>query len=260
MSGKLSQWIKGLAIVAGTFITASTAHAGLTSVGRTGKGEAGAEQVFENQFGGAWHKVGDDFYNGAMSAKRMDDYMTVPGVLDIAKGDCGMSTDQKWCGNTFTVTAVAKFSDYSQSLGIVDSDGHSHSLFDVNGYGFNIDPESKTLDMNGQQFTWTRSGNSGMQSSLDSLNGDSRDHMLTYIVNGLPGVSGPVWMLFFEDLNKTASIATSRTYADYNDLVVEVRPAMNPVPLPPADLAGLITLSGLVLYRSRKHILSFVTA
>ena len=92
------------------------------------------------------------------------------------------------------------------------------------------------------------------------MNADHRDHLITYIVNGLPGNSGPVWMMFFEDLNKSSSLTKGRTYADYNDLVVEVRPVVTPVPLPPASLAGLFTISGVLLYRGRKLISNLVTA
>jgi len=246
--------LKGFALVAGAFLTVSSAKAGLTSIGKMGAGEDSQQQVFGHAYGGSWYKVGDDFYNGAMSAKRMDDFLSVPDVLDIAKGDCGMSTDQTWRGNKFTVSAVAKFSGNTQDLGIVDSHGNSHSVFDVAGYGYNIAPETKTIDMNGQQFKWQRSGDSGTQTSLDSDNADGRDHLITYIVNGLPGQSGPVWMLFFEDMIKTATTPKHRTFADFNDLVVEVRPVVNPVPLPPAGWAGLVTLSGAALVRGRKLI------
>ena len=260
MRGKVNGIVKSLAIVAGSLVAISSADAGLTGIGKTPAFEPSHEQIFEHTYGGNWHQVGDDFYNGTMSAKRMDDFLSAPAVLDIANGDCGYSTDQMWCGDKFNVKAIAKFSDYSQHLGMVDSSSHTHSVFDVNGYGFNIDDPSKTIDMKGETFNWTRSGSSGLQSSFDSDNGDHRDHLLTYLVNGLPGTSGPVWMLFFEDLNKTAGIAKSRTYADYNDLVVEVRSVVAPVPLPPAGVAGLITLSGVLLNRGRKLISGVVKA
>jgi hypothetical protein len=225
-----------------------------------GVGEDSPMQIIQHTYGGSWHQEGTDFYNGSMSAKRMDDFLSDPSVLDIAKGDCGMSTDQKWCGNKFTVTAIAKFSGNQQDLGDIDSHGKSHNLMDVTGYGYNITPASKTLDMNGQTFEWQRSGNSGTDDSLDGDNPDHRDHMITYILNGLPGQKGPVWMLFFEDMTKTSTTPKNRTFADFNDLVVEVRPVVNPVPLPPASWAGLVTLSGAALVKSRRQILKAVTA
>ena len=260
MRGKLSIWLKGLAIVAGSLIGASSAHAGMTSIGKMGAGEDSQKQIFAHAYGGSWHQEGTDFYDGAISAKRMDDFLSVPSVLDIAHGDCGYSTDQTWSGNKFTVTAIAKFSGNSQELGTVDSHGNSQSVLDVQGYGYDITPASKTVDMNGQQFKWTRDGNSGLQTSLDSDNADGRDHLITYVVNGLPGQSGPVWMLFFEDMNKTATTPKNRTYADFNDLVVEVRPMVSAIPLPPAGWAGLFTLAGCALVRSRKLISAARTA
>src|SRR5439155_27336269 len=186
-----------------------------------------------------WHKVGDDFYNGGISAKRMDDFLTVPSVLSISHGDIGFSTDQMWSGNKFTVNAVAKWSGNEQELGVTNLNGDLHVLFpSVNGYGYDITPATKTINMDGQQFKWTRMGNAGLQSSLDSENEDGRDHLITYLVTGLPGQSGRVWMLFFEDMMKTAGTAKNGTYADFNDLVEEVRPAINRVPLPPAGWAG----------------------
>jgi hypothetical protein len=260
MRGKISTWIKGLAIVAGSLIGASSAHAGMTSIGKMGAGEDSQQQIFAHAFGGSWHQEGTDFYDGAVSAKRMDDFLSVPSVLDIAHGDCGYSTDQTWTGNKFSVTAVAKFSGNSQVLGTVDSHGNSQSIMDVQGYGYDITPASKTVDMNGQDFKWTRDGNSGLQTSLNSDNADGRDHLITYVVNNLPGTTGPVWMLFFEDMTKTSATHKHATYADFNDLVVEVRPMVNAVPLPPAGWAGLFTLSGIALVRGRKVFTKALTA
>ena len=149
---------------------------------------------------------------------------------------------------------------FSQDLGLIDSSGHTHDLFGVNGYGYAIDPVSQIVDMHGEHFEWQRSGDSGSQTSLDSDNLDGRDHLITYVVNGLPDVQGPVWMLFFEDMHKLSNTPKRRTFADFNDLVVEVRPVVSPVPLPPAGWAGLITLAGAAFVRGRKHIWQALTA
>jgi len=260
MRGKLSTWLKTLAIVAGSIVGVSSAQAGFTGVGNHPAAEAGQEQIFEHQYGGNWHKVGDDYYNGGMSAKRMDDWLSNASVLNIGNGQCGYSTDEMWCGGKFTMTAVAKWSGNSQKLNLIDSSGHVHNLLDVQGYGFDIDPASATVDMHGKSFNWLRDGDSGLQSSIDSANSDGRDHLITYIVEGLPGIKGPVWMMFFEDMNKLVNTPKNRTFADYNDLIVEVRSVVSAVPLPPAGWAGLVTIAGGALVRSRKHIWRVVTA
>ncbi len=261
MRGKFSAWKKGLAIVAGGMIAASSAHAGMTTIGKMGVGEDSQEQVFAHTYGGSWHQEGTDFYDGAVSAKRMDDFLSVPSVLKVATGDVGYSTDQTWSGNKFTVTPIAKWSGNQLETGLTDSNGDLHVLFtNDSGYGYNIDHDSKTVDMQGQQFKWTLLGNTGIHSSLNSDNADGRDHMITYLVSGLPGQSGPVWMLFFEDMDKTSTTPKNRTYADFNDLVLEVRPMVSAIPLPPAGWAGLFTLSGAALVRGRKLISKAMTA
>lgn len=260
MRGKITRSIQTMAILAGSFIAAGSAHASFTTIGKMAAGEANQEQILEHQYGGDWHKVGDDYYNGSMSAKRMDDWLSDPSALNIKTGQCGYSTDQMWCGNTFNVSAVAKFSDYGQHIAALDAHGHTHDLFDVNGYGFSINPQSEMLDLHGQQFKWVRSGDSGTETSMDSDNADHRDHLVTYVIDGVPGVSGPVWMLFFEDLDRSVMPSNTRTYADFNDLVLEVRSVVAPVPLPPAGWAGLFTLGCGAIVRGRKLISKAMTA
>ena len=127
----------------------------------------------------------------------------------------------------------------------------------VTGSGYNVSG-SANCDMDGKTFEFTRSGDSGTQCSLDSMNSDNRDHMVTYEVDGLAGQTGPVWVMFWEDLNKTPDLSKNRTYMDYNDLAVEIRSTVTPIPLPPAASAGLITLGGMLLIRGRKTILSAI--
>lgn len=261
-----SNWLKRFTLIAAaaaaaSFIDASSAHAGYTSV-TNNAAEDSQLKIIAHQYGGSWQKVGDDFYSGNMRAMRVDDFMQHAGIMDLATGQCGDATDQRWCANGMTVTAVAKFSSYSQVLSYVDSNGTAHQMMDVKGYGYNIDPATSTMDLNGDVFSWQRSGNSGTQSSLDRDNIDNRDHLITYSIEGLPGQTAPVWMMFWEDLDKTASLNLNRTWADYNDLAVEVRSASvtHPIPLPPAGWAGLITLSGAALVRGRRLISSSVLA
>ena len=252
MSNAISKWIKGLAIAAAGFVAASSTQASLTTVGAKPSFEVNQESILEHQYGGDWHKVGDDYYNGGMSAKRMDDWLSNASLLNIDNGQCGYSTDQMWCGGKFAMTVVAKWSGNSQKLNLIDSSGHVHNLLDVQGYGFDIDPACTTINMHGGEFKFQRKGDSGTQTSLDSDNVDGRDHLITYVIEGLPGETGPVWMMFWEDLNRFANTPMKRTWADYNDLAVEIRSVAHAVPLPPAGWAGLFTLTGCAIVRGRR--------
>jgi hypothetical protein len=261
MGRTFKTWLKGLAAVAGAFLSVNSAQAGFTSIGKHPSFEPDQQDIIAHTYGGSWHQVGQDFYNtSGLSAKRMDDFLVTPSVLNIKTGNLGFSTDQNWSGNKFTVTAIAKWSGNSQDLSMLDSKGDTHEVFNVNGYGYAIDPASKTVDMHGMNFEWDRSGDSGTDVSLDNSNSDHRDHLITYLISGLPGVKGPVWMLFFEDMFKNSTTKKNATYADYNDLVVEVRPSVNPVPLPPAGWAGLFTLGCFSVVRGRKLISRMVMA
>jgi hypothetical protein len=251
MKVNLTNWTKGLAIAAATLITALPAYAGFTTIGAHPAGEADQEEVFAHQFGGTWLQQGVNFTDGSITATRVNDFQSSSSVLNLNKGAIGSSTDQLWSGDKFTVSAVAKFSGYSQSFGLLDSSG-SHNLLDVTGTGFNVTSANLTVDMHGEQFQWQRSGDSGTQSSLAADNLDLRDHMLTYEVQGLPNTTGPVWMLFFEDMNLALNTPIHRTSADFNDLVVEIRPGVNAIPLPPGGWAGLLTLTGAALVRGRR--------
>ncbi len=237
MNTKFPTWLKSLAISAATLFAVSSARAGFTTIGAHPAGEAGQEQVFAHQFGGTWQQQGVNFTDGSITATRVNDFQSSSSVLNLNKGAMGSSTDQLWSGDKFTVSAVAKFSGYTQSFGLLDSTG-SHNLLNVTGTGFNVTSANVTVDMHGQQFQWQRSGDSGTQSSLAADNLDRRDHMLTYEVQGLPNTTGPVWMLFFEDMNLASNTPIHRTSADFNDLVVEIRPVVGAIPLPPRDGRG----------------------
>lgn len=257
MNRTLAIALKRLTIAAiGSLFSVSAAHAGFTTI-KNNPAEADQMQIIAHTFGGSWHAEDGDFYCGSMSAKRVDDFLVNAGVMNIATGQIGDATDQKWTANKFTCTAIAKFSLNTQALGTIDNTGHSESLMNVTGEGYNVSG-SASCDMDGKTFEFTRSGDSGTQYSLDSMNSDNRDHMVTYEVDGVSGQSGPIWMMFWEDLNKMPDLPKKRTYMDYNDLAVEIRSTVTPIPLPPAASAGLITLGGMLLIRGRKAILSAI--
>ena len=235
-----------LAAVTAAAIFGISSQAGMTTVKPAPATEVGHEQIFEHVYGGSFSKVGDDYYSGQVSAKRLDDWMSDISVQSLKVGECGMACDQLFSGK-FNVRAVAKFSGNSQTLGVVGESGGSHNLFNVSGYGFNINDAHATLDMSSETFKWARWGDSGYQTSVTTDNLDFRDHMVTYVIEGLPGQRQPTFMMFWEDLNRTTAMAKKRSWADYNDLVLEVRSvALNAVPLPAPAIAGLVMLGGMI--------------
>lgn len=229
-----------IAIIAGG--TAISARAGMTAIGARPASELSHEQILERHYGLSFHRNGDDFYSGQVSAKRLDDWMGNIGVQCLGLGECGIAADQKFSGS-FTVSAVAKFSGNSQNLSLADELGRQTSLMDVEGYGFDINHVSTTVNVK-ETFEFIRGGDSGRHSSVNGKNTDGRDHLMTYVIEGLE--SGPVFMLFWEDLTyDSGMMSRKRTFADYNDLVLEVRGAVHPVPLPHAAYVGLAMLSGM---------------
>jgi len=249
--------LKGILTAAFVGSVATTSFAGFTQIKAPPGTEAGQLQIFQHTYGGAWHQVGDDFYSGSVSAKRLDDWLgSDMGVSSLSDGECGNACDSIFTGGMFDARAVAKFSLNTQSFGCLDGNGATHMLFDVGGYGFNTTGGGTVShDMYGEQFKWLRTGDTGAQTSLDGDNADGRDHLATYVISGLDGQTDPVFMLFWEDLNKTDGMSKNRSFADFNDLAVEIRArpggGVNPVPLPPAAWAGLVTMGGAALARKR---------
>ena len=46
---------------------------------------------------------------------------------------------------------------------------------------------------------------------------------MTYVLTGLPNQNEPVFMLFWEDLDKTDGMSKHRSFADFNDLAVDAK-------------------------------------
>lgn len=244
----MKNWIT-LAAVSVASILGIQTQAGMTSLKAPPVSEAGHEQILERVYGGNFSKVGDDYYNGNVSAKRLDDWLSDASVQSLKSGECGYATDQYFCGE-FSVRALAKFSGNSQSIGVLGKSGDLHKLLKVDGYGFDVSGGSATLNLGNETFKWARWGDSGYQTSLKTDNLDLRDHLATYVVEGLPGQQTPTFVLFWEDLNRTATMPMKRSWADYNDLVLEVKSiAANAIPLPAPAIAGLITLAGMIWKR-----------
>jgi hypothetical protein len=260
-------------------LAVSTAQAGFTTPKQAPRTEAGIEQILEHTYGGDWqHASTGKNYLGptGMTAERVNDNFGLH-ALDLSSGDISGASDATWTGGTFTAHAVAKFSMNTQTFGYTDSDGF-HSLFTADGLGFNVTSTTATVDNTDGAFRFERTGDSGTQTTWHGDNLDGRDHMLTYKIDGVSGATGPVYLLFWEDLDKTAGLPVWRSSSDFNDLVVELRgfsmpsPIPNPggnggggggngggvsaVPLPAPGVAGGIMLAGLLttlgIKRSRR--------
>ena len=232
-------WLKTLTLAAVISGSAGRANANFTAFKAPPALEASQEQILEHTYGVNFHKVGDDYYSGTITAKRVDDNMTFTGPMASATGHIGDATDQTWSGNTLKAKTLASFSYNTQQLGYFDT-GSYQKLFDVTGYGYQADGTG-VVNMRGKDFNWGREGNSGLQSSLNAFNLDRRDHMVTYELEGLSNQSNPIWVMFWEDLDLTSNLPVKRSWADYNDLAVQIE-ATSPIPLPAAAWPGLLTL------------------
>lgn len=236
------------AVAALTVAAPSTAEAGMTAIGRAPAVEHTHAQILNTLYGGTFRSLENDFFNGTISARRVDDGMSYSTAMSMARGTIGDATDETWAGSRFTARAVAKFSDNTQNLAIAWGSGNLASLFTATGYGYNV-TGSATFDATGRDAHFVRSGDSGTHYSITGMNDDGRDHMITYEILGLAGVNEKVWLTFWEDLSRTPALASKRTHSDYNDLVVEMRATA--VPLPAAAWGAMALGGGAFALRKR---------
>jgi len=227
-------WVLAAAVVAGaSLLGADRAQAGFSSIGESiTASEADHEAVLERTYGGDFVQNGNDFSNGTVTVSRIDD-----------------GSDQVWNGNVVSARAVGLFSSKRQAFGTVGSDGQFNQLFEVEGRNFDVtgsvDTSSAALaNLSNSGIVFARGGSRPMHSSVDSGNGDGRDHLVSYSVSGLTGAPNTnTFLLFWEDA------PNRRGDFDYNDLVVEVKAAGEAllIPLPAAAWSGLTGLLGLGL-------------
>jgi hypothetical protein len=235
---------KGLALIAAASLAAS-AHAGLTPTKAPPTGEKSLPDILTNVYGGSFTSQGNDFVNGSgVTAVRIDD-----------------SNDQTWNSGSYSLRTLASFSSdkVSESFGFVDgtSGGSFQNLFDVSGKklgatgsashdfssSFRLALDTTALSSGGDVYT-----------SKDSDNADSRDHALTYRIDGL-GNNLTTYVTFWEDLNIDL-VSPNRSAHDFNDLAVELvrsgGATASAVPLPPAVWSGGMVLAG-TLFMMRKR-------
>jgi hypothetical protein len=204
-------------------------------------GELSHEEMLEGVYGGDFVGGGSDlghglwtyYDNGTVRATRIDDDGWVD-LLNLLTGGAGSGDDDVWTDGTATITARARFALFQQEFGYDLGTGYV-KLFDINGYGFSV-TGFRTLRLGGRiTWQWARANDSDVELvnghySDEPANSDGLDHMVTYRITGLPGLSenSRAWLLLWEDLNgplgddsdpNNAGIPADR---DFNDLVIEV--------------------------------------
>src|SRR3954467_1729819 len=148
----ISTWIKTTTLSA-AFVAfgATAANAGLTTVKAPHNGEMGIQQILQNTYGGTFNASGNNFSNGSISATRIDD-----------------SVDQEWSAGTYDLNTVAKFSGYTQTLGVMShNDNTVHNLFSSSGFGLSGAGSASNVIL-GDTFCFTRDGDSGLNMSEDN--------------------------------------------------------------------------------------------
>ncbi len=204
--------------------------------------EAGHREILSGIYGGDFTGSGTDlgnglftlFTNGTITAERVDDF-GLGTVLNLATSEPGSGDDGLWTDGIAVAAAEARYALFPQEFGFDVGLGYT-KLFELAGSGFLVAGSGMVNFSLGTTWAWARANDSdstlvNVQYSLDSMNGDNLDHMLTYRITGIPNVppKQKVWLLFWEDLNGAQGNDTDpdnrgfRADRDFNDMVVEVR-------------------------------------
>jgi hypothetical protein len=216
----------------------SNAKAGFTEVVANRFGEPGPQQVVAHLYGESFTQSGENFVGDTVTATRLEDGTPAEALT----------------GEKFLASAVARFSNFTQTYGVINSVGTFTPVFTASGEGYNVSG-SGTIKVNAGE-SFGRTGNSGMDSSTPSQNADGRDHVVTYKIDGAK--PDPQFLQFWEDLNIAPDVTKGRSKADFNDLVVRLESSSAgggngvTVPLPPVVMSGG-ALGLLMLIRKRMH-------
>jgi len=255
---KTHRGIQALFVTATVSVWAGTASANLTTVHAPAAGEQSQAQILSYVYGGTFlAAVNNAYTNGTgITATRVDDALAGGGPggnLHLVFGAPGGSTtDQLWVDGIADAKAEAKFAAYSQQFGYDLLDGLGYQpLFNVTmtgPTGYDVSGSNSHQFSLGFPWNWARSGQGGTFNSQESRNTDGLDHMVTYQITSLTDPGKAVWMLFWEDL--PGSFTSGSSDRDFNDLAVEVRGTV--VPLPGADILAMIGFAGLSVLRYRR--------
>jgi len=232
------RWASSLALLCTIAVASSDVRAGFTPINFShsprNSREATHEQILEHTYGGDFTADGVNFSNGSVTVTRIDD-----------------SADQTWTQQASSARAVAAFAKHKQAFGYFqgDSGGSFNKLFEVSGNQFDVDGSVTDSRLDGS-IRFGRNENIGRAfSSLAAENRDGKDHLVSYKVSGPDNLQAPTYLLFWEDKwGKNSDF-------DFNDLVVEVSTAGQPllIPLPPAAWSGIAGLAMLGLLTASKR-------
>ena len=221
-----------------TLAWSSCVWAGFTTLIPNPFGEPGPQQIISHVYQEPVTPSGRNFVGSTITATQLDDSLSNQALL----------------GQQFNATAVARFSGNTQSYGVLNG-GSFTLVFTANGNGYNVTGNGPIEVNNGESFG--RTGNSGTDSAIASLNADGRVHVITYAISGAQ--PGPQYLQFWEDLNASPGLTKRRSKSDFNDLVVQLVPGSgsggNVVPLPPAALSGAMLIASLWTARRLKRAL-----
>jgi hypothetical protein len=235
----MGQYTRLLAIV-GLLLLAGPAQAGYTPFNAPPAGERSHAEILSEVYGGSFVADGLNFANElGVAALRVNDSGCDGG--DPSKG-CPSTLDRVWEIGPAIVTAKATDAELLQSFGWNEGLGDSglgtlytELVNEVLVGPVHIHPTGRFLwgiHPSSDDIFWSKS----------ALNSDGADHMITYLITGLP-FSGSVWLTFWEDL------PNSDWDADYNDFVVEIRTASAPEP----GASWLLALGLAAIYTLRRR-------
>jgi len=262
--GSLGVQIFGIALAAGV----GQARASLTTVHAPPSGEASHVSILNHIYGGSFSPTGHSqpsYSNGSVTVNRIDDTTSTGGAgspLNLVFGGPGLpTTDQVWTDGIAITSVEAKFAAFAQEFGYDSGSGYV-KLFDVSQFGpsgYQVSGSGTVDFAHGALWNWVRDGDGERFYSSNNRNVDRLDHMVTYQVTGASSQANEtVWLLFWEDLKGPYGNSGSSRHGhqtkktsdrDFNDLVVQIKATV--VPVPQAAVLGALGLGLLGVVRRR---------